>query len=149
MNNKILSVIIILVLFAAGFLLFMGRSAAPTDLPETETAIEESDSANTDTDNGAEVEEGEIVEITVDASNFSFSEESITVNEGDTVRITLMNTQGVHDLRVEGYDVGTSIINVGQSETFEFVADEVGTFEYYCSVGTHRAMGMVGELIVN
>lgn len=29
-----------------------------------------------------------------------------------------------------------------------FVADTLGTFEYYCSVGNHRAQGMVGNLVV-
>lgn len=29
-----------------------------------------------------------------------------------------------------------------------FVADETGTFEYYCSVGNHRGQGMIGKLIV-
>ena len=30
----------------------------------------------------------------------------------------------------------------------EFTVDKTGTFEYYCSVGQHRANGMVGNLIV-
>jgi plastocyanin len=28
------------------------------------------------------------------------------------------------------------------------VADKKGTFEYYCSVGQHRALGMKGKLVV-
>src|SRR3990167_9256749 len=38
--------------------------------------------------------------------------------------------------------------NTGQSASVEFTADKAGGFEYYCSVGTHRAMGMVGAFIV-
>jgi uncharacterized cupredoxin-like copper-binding protein len=30
----------------------------------------------------------------------------------------------------------------------QFVADKTGTFEFYCSVGNHRQMGMVGTLVV-
>jgi len=30
----------------------------------------------------------------------------------------------------------------------EFTADTPGEFEYYCSVGQHRANGQVGKLIV-
>jgi len=29
-----------------------------------------------------------------------------------------------------------------------FVADKAGEYEFYCSVGQHRANGMVGKLIV-
>ena len=36
----------------------------------------------------------------------------------------------------------------GQIDEVEFVVDKAGTFEYYCSVGNHRQMGMVGKLIV-
>ena len=32
--------------------------------------------------------------------------------------------------------------------TAEFTADKVGSFEYYCSVGSHRSMGMKGVLKV-
>ena len=39
-------------------------------------------------------------------------------------------------------------INGGETDSIEFVADKVGTFEYYCSVGQHRSMGMVGKLTV-
>ena len=33
-------------------------------------------------------------------------------------------------------------------EVLEFTADKAGSFEYYCSVGEHKAMGMVGTLKV-
>jgi plastocyanin len=34
------------------------------------------------------------------------------------------------------------------STFIEFVANKKGKFEYYCSVGEHRAMGMKGNLVV-
>ncbi|MEN9561085.1 MAG: hypothetical protein RIQ56_358, partial [Candidatus Parcubacteria bacterium] len=55
---------------------------------------------------------------------------------------------GTHDFRIEGYDVGTKVIQGSASETFEFVADKAGDFEFYCSVGSHRAMGMKGTFTV-
>lgn len=146
MNNKVLSLIIVLALVVVGVLLFMGRSSAPVEL-NIPSGIEPTNEVSENEPAGDE--ESNVVEISIDASNFKFSEDSITVNKGDTVRITLTNTQGVHDLRIEGYDVGTQVINAGQSETMEFVATNSGTFEYYCSVGTHRQMGMVGTLTVN
>ena len=89
-----------------------------------------------------------VKEFTVSASPFVFDPTEIRVQKGDTVKITLMNTEGTHDWRVEGYEVGTKVIQGGESDMIEFIADTSGTFEYYCSVGNHRQMGMVGKLIV-
>ncbi len=85
---------------------------------------------------------------TVIGKSFSFTPSLITVNKGDTVRIIFQNTVGNHDWRLDEFNAKTKIISSGQQDTIEFVADKAGTFEYYCSVGTHRQMGMKGTLIV-
>ena len=87
-------------------------------------------------------------EFTVTGRAFSFTPSTMTVNKGERVRITFNNAAGTHDLVVDGYNVRTKILQGGESETIEFVADEAGTFEYYCSVGTHRQQGMKGTLTV-
>ena len=79
---------------------------------------------------------------------FAFNPSSFTVKKGDHVRVTFTNGGGTHDFRIDGYDVGTNVIQGGKSQTFEFVADKAGTFEFFCSVGNHRAMGMRGVLTV-
>lgn len=85
---------------------------------------------------------------TVDASNFAFSLKEMKVKQGDRVRIVFNNQSGFHDWKIDEFDAATKQLQAGQSETVEFVADKTGTFEYYCSVGQHRAMGMKGNLIV-
>lgn len=85
---------------------------------------------------------------TVTGSNFAFSQKEMRVKKGDTVRVTFTNTAGTHDWKLEGYNVGTKVLSQGASETVTFTADKTGSFTYYCSVGSHRAMGMVGTLIV-
>jgi plastocyanin len=87
-------------------------------------------------------------EITVSSTGMAFNQKTLSVKKGDRVRVTFQNGGGTHDLRIDGYNVGTKVINGGQSETFEFVADKTGSFEYYCSVGNHREMGMKGTLTV-
>lgn len=87
-------------------------------------------------------------EFTVSGKPFSFTPSTMKVNQGEMVRITFVNEQGTHDLVVEGYEARTKVLQAGQSETIEFLADKTGTFEYYCSVGTHRAQGMKGTLTV-
>ncbi|MDP5274870.1 cytochrome C oxidase subunit II [Chengkuizengella axinellae] len=87
---------------------------------------------------------GEVKEFTIKASNFEFDQKEIKVNKGDTVKITLENTQGLHALEVAGYDV-----EVKDGETITFVASETGEFEYICSImcGTGHN-DMIGSLVV-
>ena len=85
---------------------------------------------------------------TVVGKSFSFTPAEMTVNKGDTVKIIFQNTGGSHDWRIDEFNAQTKVISNGQTETIQFVADKKGTFEYYCSVGTHRQLGMKGNLIV-
>lgn len=85
---------------------------------------------------------------TVSGQNFSFTPNAITVNKGDHVKITFTNAGGFHNLRLDEFKVSTDTIKTGESQTIDFIADQAGTFQYYCSVGTHRQMGMWGTLTV-
>jgi plastocyanin len=89
----------------------------------------------------------------ISADNFKFvmngvDNPEIRVKQGDKVRIELTNTNGFHDWKLDEFNAATKRLNTGQSDVIEFVADKNGTFEYYCSVGEHRAMGMKGTFIV-
>lgn len=87
-------------------------------------------------------------EFTIEGKNVSFSLNEIRVNKGDKVKVTFKNTEGMHDWKLDEFNAKTNVINAGAEESVEFVANQVGTFEYYCSVGSHRALGMKGNLIV-
>jgi plastocyanin len=92
---------------------------------------------------------GQVKPFTVAASNFRFTPAEMRVKAGDTVRITLTNSSTMpHDLKMDALGVATKIIQPGQTDTIEFVAPKAGSYDYYCSVGNHRQMGMVGKLIV-
>ncbi|MBI2600429.1 cupredoxin domain-containing protein [Candidatus Daviesbacteria bacterium] len=84
----------------------------------------------------------------VEGRPFEFAPKEIRVNEGDRVRIVFRNTEGFHDWTLSGFNTKTKQINAGETDTIEFIADKKGTFEYFCSVGNHRQMGMVGQFIV-
>ena len=150
--NAIVTVVVILIIIAGAglFLLNSRKASAPTsDTMTTQTtsapteAIKTSPAAsNEGSMNAAEKK------FTVHASNFSFDTKTMTVKKGDTVTITFMNDQGTHDWVLDAFNVKTKIIPAGQTDTVTFMADKTGTFEYYCSVGSHRAMGMVGSLKV-
>ncbi len=105
--------------------------------------------AETTTENEDETEAvSEVKTFEVESTTFSYTPNEIRVNEGDTVRIVLSNANGVHDWVVDEFNARTEIINAGETDEIEFVADKAGTYEFYCSVGNHREMGMVGTLIV-
>jgi len=85
---------------------------------------------------------------TVIGENFSYDLKEMKVKKGDKVRVTFRNNEGFHDWNLDEFGAKTNKLQANDEETIEFVADKAGTFEYYCSVGSHRAMGMVGKLIV-
>lgn len=91
----------------------------------------------------------EVKEFTITGEDYSFSETNLTVNEGDTVRITFVNGGAMpHDWVLDEFGAATDILQSGEEEIIEFVAGDLGTYEYYCSVGSHRELGMVGTLTV-
>jgi len=89
-----------------------------------------------------------VKEFTVVGKSFSFSPSAMKVNLGDRVRIIFRNEGGNHDWVIDEFGARTAVLSSGQSQTVEFTADKAGSFEYYCSVGTHRQMGMKGTLTV-
>lgn len=75
--------------------------------------------------------------------------ESFIVQEGDSVRITVVNTLGTtHSFRIDGMVDGT--VRGGETRTFEFTADRVGTFLYYDGRNApyNRLSGLHGAMAV-
>ena len=79
------------------------------------------------------------------AAHFSLA--TIDVKKGDTVRITITNTEGTHDFKIDEFKVAAETPE-GKDTIVEFVADKVGDFEYYCSKYNHRSIGQKGVLHV-
>ena len=91
---------------------------------------------------------GEIKTIDVVASRFEFEPATISVVEGDRVRLRLRSADRTHGLGIKAFRVKTLIPKAGEASV-EFVADRAGTFEItcseYCGTGHSR---MKGRLIV-
>ncbi len=85
---------------------------------------------------------------TLDSFRYGYSESELHVTVGDTVTINLTSSDGFHDWVVDEFNAATDRIQAGGATSVTFVADKPGAFEYYCSVGNHRAQGMVGTLVV-
>ncbi len=122
-------------------------SATPTSTPVTSVAPTPTSSVSpSPTPTGAV--QGSVKVIAVSGNSFSYDPKEITVKKGDTVRIVFTNTEGFHDWVIDEFNARTPKIPAGQVSTIEFVANKTGSFQYYCSVGSHRAQGMWGTLVV-
>jgi len=148
--------IVVVVILIGGALLWW-QNSQPTGVSNTTPTVNGTDltpvpgasEPTAPTSSATSTTQSSVKEFTVTNKGYVFSPKTLTVNKGDTVKITFTNGGGTHNLMIDGYDVGTKTIQGGQSDSFEFVADKAGTFEFYCSVGNHRAMGMVGTFTVN
>ncbi len=154
MNKGILAVIIGVVVIGGGIMLYQNsptatttpQSASITD-GTTPTPPEAPTFDPTDTEATTE-DAGQVKEFVVSGGEFYYEPSTLMVKKGDTVRIVFKNADGFHDFVIDELGVATKKINDGQTDIVEFTADKVGSFEYYCSVGKHRQMGMKGTLTV-
>lgn len=87
-------------------------------------------------------------DITILAKNFRFEPSQVKVKKGEKVNITVKSTEGVHNLFIAGYDVRSDVKGMSESATVSLTADKVGSFDMWCEVGSHKALGMTGKLIV-
>lgn len=162
----VIIVIVIIFIAAGAYAMTMNKSdeVKTTETEQTETMDQDTDKADTKavetTITAPEVTtpavsapstntEASAKTFTVEGSNFKYSTSEIKVKKGDTVTIIFKNTGGFHDFVIDEFSgAKTKQIQGDTSETITFVADKTGTFEFYCSVGSHRQMGMKGNFIV-
>lgn len=149
MNSKVVTLVVVVIAVIGGWYIYKQNNALPGTGADTQSSpttvnVELPAVPSTQTQTQSVVKE-----FTVSGANFYFAPNTLSVNKGDTVKINFANAGGIHDLVIDGYNVRTSQISGGQSQSITFVADKAGTFEYYCSVGSHRQMGMKGTLTVN
>jgi len=145
--NKIVIIVVLVLLVGGGFMLFSGSKTSNESMTEepaqnTETTMPESETSD------SMMTEGTVKEFIIESKGLNFMPNEIKVKVGDTVKITYKNTLGKHDWTLDEFNAKTQMLDAGQEETVEFVADKAGTFEFYCSVAGHRAAGMKGTLVV-
>ena len=84
----------------------------------------------------------------VTARRYTFEPARIEVFQDDVVRIDLRSEDIAHSWTVDDYRIAKRVSH-GQPVTFEFRADKVGTFPFYCSLQTEDGCRqMRGQLIV-
>ena len=154
--NKTVTIIIVVALIAiSGWYYYTNHSYevpadhGPVQMPATIPSATTTGSMETGTvDTNVTVATGSEKDFTVSGFNFGFTPSTFTIKKGDHVKVTFTNSGGMHDFVIDEFNVKTPRINTGGNAVVEFNATKAGTFQYYCSVGNHRAMGMFGTLVV-
>ncbi len=154
MTNKTwIIVAVVLILLVGGFLFIKSQKSASPAMTNDSSALQDNtnpspEASSMQSSNSGAMTQGQTKEFTVTGSSFKFDPNEIKVNKGDTVKITFKNAGGMHNFVIDEFKVATQKLATGGEETVTFTADKAGSFEYYCSVANHRAMGMKGTLVV-
>jgi len=143
MSNKSLVVIGVFAVLVVGAAFFLKRMPISSQAATPFSAVTSTPSTIVPA-----TAKSSVKEFTVTGANFSFDPKEISVKKGDTVKITFKNAEGFHDFVIDELKVNSGRIQGGSEKIVEFTADKTGEFQYYCSVGTHRANGMWGMLKV-
>ena len=93
-------------------------------------------------------EQGQVRGFTVVGRDFAFSPPRIEVRKDDLVKVTFTAADIAHSFTSDHYRISKRA-GAGQTVTFEFRADQPGTFEYYCNLSAdERCRNMKGQLVV-
>ena len=135
MNKIVIIVAIALVVVFAGIYLYSGNN-------------NKNISGETVQDIDSQTDSGEIKEFTMIAKQWKFEPNTITVNQGDLVRLKIISIDVAHGIAIPDYSIN-EYLSPGQTINIEFTADRKGTFRFACRVSCGVGhSGMMGKLIV-
>ncbi len=87
--------------------------------------------------------------VSVVAKKYAFEPARIEVDLNDLVKLTLSSPDIAHSFTVDAYRIAKRVPG-GHTVTFEFRADQAGTFPIYCNLRQdERCRQMHGELVVH
>ena len=147
----VIGIVVVIAIIAGVFWLTSNNSTKTTQTDQAQTQTESEQTTVTEQPSDAATEgtadDSTSQAITVEGGNFFFKPNEIRVKKGEKVTVTFTNSGGMHNFVIDEFDVKSETINGGSTKV-EFTADKAGTFEFYCSIGNHKQMGMKGNLIV-
>ena len=167
-NTALIGILVVIIVVAGVVLLSSGNlnfnypTKTTTTTSKSTTTTSSSPTATTSTTSSSTTsasttstsQTAGLKEFTVHESNFKITDATgktvsqIKVNKGDTVKINVIVDSGTHDLYIDGYNRGTQAASSG-NQTLEFLANKVGTFDFYCRVDGHKLQGMLGQFVVS
>ena len=127
-QKYLMAVLLVLVLVVSGCSSSTSGSAVASNAPST----------------------GQVKEVVIDAYSWGFNQNTVQINKGDQVRVTVRSSSGAHGVAFPDFGVQTGRIAAGSEEVIEFIADKSGSFKYFCNIPCgHGHSSMSGQLIVN
>lgn len=149
-NSKLIigAIIAVAVLAIGGFIFAKSVSNSSLSSTGTPTAQNTPEATGTLEASTELPSTGTGVNFIVEGGEYFYKPNQLKVKKGDKVKITFNNSGGMHDFVIDELNVKSKLIRSNESDTIEFTADKAGTFEFYCSVGQHRKLGMKGTLVV-
>jgi plastocyanin len=124
---------------------------APVTSPAAEGAevmMQQEGTQTVTTDGQTTTQTSSMQTITVKGNDFKYDVKEIKAKKGEQLKVVFMNTAGFHDFVIDELNVNSGKIAAGKSAELSIPTDKPGTYEFYCSVGNHRAQGMKGTLII-
>jgi plastocyanin len=89
----------------------------------------------------------DVQEVVITAKNMSFEPNTVTVEKGTKVKLTLKNEEDMmNNLVIQGTDIKIDNVEPKQEKSIEFVADRQGTFQMVSTVSGMQSMS--GQFIV-
>ena len=92
---------------------------------------------------------GETVDVTM--TDFKFDPKDPTVKPGEVTFDVVNDGETLHNMEVEGPSGEAELpedLQPGDSGSFNVDLSEPGKYRFYCPVGNHEQLGMVGEVTV-
>ena len=86
-------------------------------------------------------------DFTIVASERGFSPNRLEVSQDDLLKITFTSVDQPTSFTIDAYRIVKRAAG-GQTITFEFRADQAGTFTFYCNLSQERCRDMKGTLVV-
>lgn len=114
----------------------------PSPTPTTSVTNEKTASSSSESSNLKKIE--------VVGTEFAYSPSTLNFSTGDTVELTFKNEGTVsHNLTIQDLGLTTKTIAPGTSDTIEFTVEKTGTYDFFCTVDSHEALGMKGTIVVD
>ena len=98
----------------------------------------------------AQQDQGQVREFTVVGDHYAFSPSTLSVKQGDVVKVTFTAKDIAHSFTIDGPYRISKRAGAGQSVTFEFRADAAGDHPIYCNLSADpKCKEMKGNLHVD